>query len=609
MSYNPCQAKRATAGRFPGSCCYVILAGMLLLAGCGPDEKPATRPGNGDETTLNPAALTPLPPLPESPYLNARDATYVGSITCIECHQQDHAGYLHTGMGRSMASVVPEAEPPGGTYDHKPSGRRYEVVRQAGRLVHRELAITAEGEPEVLLAEHEVPYVIGSGRHTKTYVIQVDGFMYESPLTWYSKIGAWEMSPGYDHPDQRGFHREIGQECLVCHAGRTRAKEGTVHRMELEELSISCERCHGPGSYHVDRWTGSKAEIGLEEGELDLTIVSPADLGRELADSICAQCHLGSPAVVPSRGRSLDAYRPGLPLDAFRNGYQLENPGDAMTVVGHVDQLRLSNCYRETAMSCVTCHDPHNMPAEGDKVQYYSSICMQCHKQEACQVDPAVREQQRADNYCVHCHMPRSDTELPHMTFHHHRIGLHEGQAGSQAPLDEVARLVPLFTTVEHSELDARRNLGIAYIALSQREEGGDHARDYVEQGAAMLRDCWQAGLRDVELARNLAEVSIGMGREDAGDFAHFVLQQEQVTGKQRVSALLVLATEHLKKQDFSGAVKRMREVTRLRRHADDWEYLGQYELAAGNREEAVKAVRMAIEIDPSRAGRLRLPE
>ena len=609
MSYNPCQAKRATAGRFPGSCCYVILAGMLLLAGCGPDEKPATRPGNGDETTLNPAALTPLPPLPESPYLNTRDATYVGSSTCIECHQQEHAGYLHTGMGRSMASVVPEAEPPDGTYDHKPSGRRYEVVRQAGRLVHRELAITAEGEPEVLLAEHEVPYVIGSGRHTKTYVIQVDGFMYESPLTWYSKIGAWEMSPGYDHPDQRGFHREIGQECLVCHAGRTRAKEGTVHRMELEELSISCERCHGPGSYHVDRWTGSKAEIGLEEGELDLTIVSPADLGRELADSICAQCHLGSPAVVPSRGRSLDAYRPGLPLDAFRNGYQLENPGDAMTVVGHVDQLRLSNCYRETAMSCVTCHDPHNMPAEGDKVQYYNSICMQCHKQEVCQVDPAVRKQQRADNYCVHCHMPRSDTELPHMTFHHHRIGLHEGQAGSQAPLDEVARLVPLFTTVEHSELDARRNLGIAYIALSQREEGGDHARDYVEQGAAMLRDCWQAGLRDVELARNLAEVSIGMGREDAGDFAHFVLQQEQVTGKQRVSALLVLATEHLKKQDFSGAVKRMREVTRLRRHADDWEYLGQYELAAGNREEAVKAVRMAIEIDPSRAGRLRLPE
>jgi cytochrome c-type biogenesis protein CcmH/NrfG len=52
-----------------------------------------------------------------------------------------------------------------------------------------------------------------------------------------------------------------------------------------------------------------------------------------------------------------------------------------------------------------------------------------------------------------------------------------------------------------------------------------------------------------------------------------------------------------------------MREVTRLRRHADDWEYLGQYELAAGNREEAIKALRKAIEIDPARAQRLQVPE
>jgi predicted CXXCH cytochrome family protein len=586
-----------------------MLVCMLLLAGCGSEEDPAARPNSGGEPVLNLATLTPLPPLPESPYLNTRDTTYVGSSTCIECHQQEHAGFLHTGMGHSMARVVPQDEPPDVTYDHEPSGRRYQVVRKDGRLVHRELAITAEGEPEVLFAEHEVPYVIGSGRHTRTYVIQVEGFMYESPLTWYSKVGAWEMSPGYDRPGQLGFHREIGQECLVCHAGRTRALEGTVHRMELEELSISCERCHGPGSRHVDRWTGSTVEDGLKEGALDLTIVNPADLDRELSDSICAQCHLGSPAVIPSRGRSLDDYRPGLPLDAFRNGYQLENPGDAMTVVGHVDQLRLSGCYQHSAMSCVTCHDPHNMPAEGAEVQYYNAICMQCHKQEACQVDPVVRQQQRADNYCVHCHMPRSDTELPHMTFHHHRVGLHKGVPGSLAPAGKAAKLVPLFTTVEYSELDMKRNLGIAYIALSQREEGVDHARHYVEQGAAMLRDCWQAGLRDVDLAKNLAEVSLITGTGDAGVFARFVLQQEKATGKQRVSAYLVLATEHLKKQEFAEAVKRMREVTRLRRHADDWEYLGQYELAAGNREEAIKALRKAIEIDPARAQRLQVPE
>jgi hypothetical protein len=609
MSKIPGQFERGRASyRMIGSACSLLLV-MLLMGGCRSAEEPHPSTGGKGTTQGELASLTPLPPLPESPYLGTRDAAYVGSGTCIECHQEEHAGYLRTGMGHSMASVVPGDEPPDVSYDHVASGRRYQVVRKQGKLFHRELAITAEGEAEVLYAEHEVPYVIGSGRHTRTYVIESDGFMYESPITWYSKVAAWEMSPGYDKQGQLGFQRPVGHECLVCHAGKTRAHDNSVHRMELNEMSISCERCHGPGSHHVNRWTGSEADSGLDEGEVDLTIVNPVDLDRELSDSICAQCHLGSPAVVLSRGRSLDDYRPGLPLDAFRNGYQFKDPGDAMTVVGHVDQLRLSGCYKQSAMSCATCHDPHNFPAKEDHLQYYNAICLQCHKQEACQVDPVVREQQRADNYCVHCHMPRSDTELPHMTFHHHRIGLHQSVPGAGTLRSEAGTLVPIFDGVKYSDIDQKRDLGIAYIALSQREEGVEHARQYVSRGVGMLRDCWQAGLRDVELAKNLAEVSLTTGGADAGEFARFVLAQEEMTGKQRVSALLVMATEHLKKRDFSGAVKRMREVTRLRRNADDWENLGQYEAAAGNRQEAIDAIKKAIEIDPARAERLQLPE
>ena len=168
MSNNPGQIERAGASRFTDWYACRLLVCMLLLAGCRSEEEPPARPDNGGETTRTVAALTPLPSLPESPYLNTRDTAYVGSSTCIECHQQEHDGFLHTGMGHSMARVVSEDEPPDVTYDHKPSGRRYQVVRKDSRLIHRELAITAEGEPEVLYAEHEVPYVIGSGRHTIT---------------------------------------------------------------------------------------------------------------------------------------------------------------------------------------------------------------------------------------------------------------------------------------------------------------------------------------------------------------------------------------------------------------------------------------------------------
>src|SRR5262249_35979129 len=157
-----------------------------------------------------------------------------------------------TGMGRSMAPVDPEREPPDGAYDHPPSKRRYQVVRKDGRLLHRELLRT-EGPEEVVLSEYPVTYVVGSGRHSRTYLVEADGFLVESPVTWYASGKGWGMSPGYDREDHAGFERAVGESCLICHAGQARAAGGSLHRMEVHEAAIGCERCHGPGALHVER--------------------------------------------------------------------------------------------------------------------------------------------------------------------------------------------------------------------------------------------------------------------------------------------------------------------------------------------------------------------
>ncbi|MBO0699818.1 MAG: hypothetical protein J2P46_15580, partial [Zavarzinella sp.] len=103
-------------------------------------------------------------PPPASPFLNTGpDARYVGSVACSECHADRRASFRATGMGRSMAEVDPDREPPDGVVDHRPSKRRYEVVRKDGRLWHRELLLGA-GPPDVVLAEYPVRYVVGSGR-------------------------------------------------------------------------------------------------------------------------------------------------------------------------------------------------------------------------------------------------------------------------------------------------------------------------------------------------------------------------------------------------------------------------------------------------------------
>jgi hypothetical protein len=92
---------------------------------------------------------------------------------------------------------------------------RYQVVRQDGRLWHRELLL--DGQPdEATLAEYPLKYVIGSDRHARTYAAEVDGFLVESPLTWYASRQRWDLSPGYDRPghvsdvDLAPFYRQRG---------------------------------------------------------------------------------------------------------------------------------------------------------------------------------------------------------------------------------------------------------------------------------------------------------------------------------------------------------------------------------------------------------------
>ena len=230
--------------------------------------------------------------------------------------------------------------------------------------------------------------------------------------------------------------------------------DGSLHRMHITEAAIGCERCHGPGSLHVERHKDQPGQSRKGDGT-DFTIVNPARLPRELSEAVCQQCHLQSNAVVPTRGRNFADYRPGLPLQDFRQDYMLEKDARSMTVVGHVAQLHRSRCYRESkTLTCLTCHDPHDEPPAKERAGYYRSICLGCHAAERCTVSAARREKESPDNDCVHCHMPQAPTETPHLAFTHHRIGRHDKAEGDAAPAGSTADLRPFLDLSRLGESD-----------------------------------------------------------------------------------------------------------------------------------------------------------
>jgi Cytochrome c554 and c-prime len=494
-----------------------------------------------------------------------------------------------------MAEVDAEHEPPDGTFHSDVSGRSYSIYRKDGELHHEEVLRTAEGT-EIARVDLPVRYVVGSGHFARAYVAQVDGFLHESPLAWYASKNAWGMSPGYESRNHGSFERPVMRECLACHAGRVEEKDGAVHRLNIYEQAIGCESCHGPGSRHQELHRSSKLTPGTE----DLTIVHPGRLPRPLLESICGACHLGDPATVPLRGREISDFQPGRPLSDFRIHYRFEGSNGPMTLVGHVDQLRQSACYQKSPeMSCLTCHDPHARSQPADRTVFYREKCLSCHDTRPCKLDSAERLKKQANDSCVACHMPRGDTEVPHVAFTHHRIGLHPLKASGNG--QGIPDLVPTDDVSHLSAQDQERSLGLAYLKVRRNSPSAPYAAVYRERAREHLEAVYSAGLRDADTVMGLSEIYWRVDRQRACAFAREGLQAPVVSSRTRAMALMIIGYSDFQERDDEAATASLEQLVQLRRFADDWRVLGISRLRQNQPETALVALQKALEIRPFR--------
>ncbi|MCE9526103.1 MAG: hypothetical protein K8R36_08620 [Planctomycetales bacterium] len=538
-----------------------------------------------------------------SPYKNTQPGVkYVGSQACIACHEQEHATYQHTGMAQSMAAIDLTREPPDGGFDHRPSKSRYEVVRKDGQMWHRELLLTG-GKEELLLQEYPVKYVTGSGRHSLTYVVEDDGFLMESPITWYASRKAWGMSPGYDRPHHFSFEREIGENCLVCHAGQVKPEGKSLHRMHITEAAIGCEQCHGPGELHVQLQEAAKKVPQKTSADGDDTIVNPTRLTRELSEAVCQQCHLRASAAVFSQRKTPFDFRPGLPLGEFVQHFVLETPNPLMSVVGHVEQMHQSKCYQQTkSFSCLTCHAPHGEPPKGEALtQHYNQVCAKCHQPEACHVSPERRQKENPGNDCIACHMPQTPTDIPHLAFTHHRVGIHDAKLGAKdtslAPASDTLR--PVLDLSSLGEKERNRALGLAYLEIALKEENRSHRLRYQREGFALLSAVRSAGGLDGPVDAGLARLRSEQGMPDSQRYVQSALADPQLTGFDLCTSLFFHAESQFQQRHYGEAIRTLEQLNKLRRHSVQWLLIAQCQQELGNQAKAEEALIQAVHINP----------
>ena len=364
------------------------------------------------------------------------EAEYVGIEACQSCHAPQYDDFIRSQMGRSWRHAArsqsnaewDDITPLYSTYDdmyYQPYAVGEDLFVKEYRLV--------DGDTTHSRIE-QIDFIVGSGHHTNSHIYSENGYLYQIPVTWYAQDAKWGLAPKFQKSGNNyRFGRVITDECMACHNGQPTFVPGSENRFKEVPLGINCEKCHGPGSIHVqEKQAGIIVDITKE---IDYSIVNPGKLSPERELDVCQRCHMQGASVFEGGDTPLD-WRPGKPLAAHQNVFWPRQP-DSLThfiMASHPDRLAQSACFKDSwqegsaaePMTCLTCHDPHK-PIEETR-EAVNATCQNCHSGQPetvsalmCTEPTVVAGTNKAT--CASCHMPQSgSTDIPYIRITDHFI-------------------------------------------------------------------------------------------------------------------------------------------------------------------------------------------
>ena len=330
------------------------------------------------------------------PTQGAAATGFAGSAACSPCHARLVATHQVTGMAKALRSAencqVLASHP---SLTFRNNEYTYQIDRQSGRSLYK---VSYRDESISV----PLSYCFGHGETGQTYLLQYNGALYESRVSFYPSVEKLDFTLGASKLEPSSLEDSLGQKltpddarkCFSCHA--TNAVSET-QELRLEGLipGIGCEACHGPAASHVE---AAKAGRSKTAG-----VFSPAKMaGNELSQRFCGSCHR-----------------------SYEEVMAMPDLGGTGNIRFQPYRLAKSSCYfsnpKDRRISCIACHDPHATLAR--EPASYDAKCLACHASGASsQAGATAKACRSATKRCSSCHMPKTNLPGAHAKFTDHFI-------------------------------------------------------------------------------------------------------------------------------------------------------------------------------------------
>jgi hypothetical protein len=304
-------------------------------------------------------------------------AAFAQDRQCLACHTEQ-ATQPSTAMAHALDQ--PDLHPVLAAHPNltlAEGGYTYSVSQASGTSTY---TVTRGSESLTL------PIRWAFGAHSQTWVLEYQGKLYESRVSYYQEINSLAVTLGdrlAKPPESivEAMGRQIAdheaQSCFQCHA----TNSATGGQMNLASLTpgVRCAHCHANTAEHL---------AAISKGKLTSLPPKLKQLTAEDISGFCGQCHRSFPDVV--RGRLFG------PLNVRFQPYRLAQ----------------SKCFNgnDARISCLGCHNPHAALVKDDAT--YETKCLACHSRSAVNRPAAAKVcATGASTGCVGCHMPK--TQLP----------------------------------------------------------------------------------------------------------------------------------------------------------------------------------------------------